>query len=174
MPNWCNAWIEVKGKPKDIKNFCKLFLFQKDDDFGKGDVIGEKYFARSFTHQSWKDFEKEHLGKNEVGFLVDFAWSCWSCMFEGYPNKKECITLEWAMKKYNVEVEIETEEGGMSFEEKITTKNGKPIYKSFEMPVYKCLKCGNEQSILLNYNIEESECYECGEIGNFKKIEGVK
>ena len=97
-PNWCCGNIKVKGKPKDVENFCKLFLFEEDverkDNKGK-----KKYFARSFIHQSWKDFKKEFLGGNEAEFGIDFAWSCWSCLFEGYPNEKDgCITLEWAIK----------------------------------------------------------------------------
>ena len=104
-------------------------------------------------------------------FPVDFAWSCWSCMFEGYPtkNKKEnpegfgnCVTLEWAIKKHNVEVKIETEEEGEGFEERITTKNGKRVYESREMPVHKCLACGNKQQIPSSYDLEERDCDECG------------
>ena len=94
-PNWCNGYVKVKGKPKNIEEFCKLFIF--DDEEGNKENISNKYFARSFIHDKFKDFKKKYLGKNEAEFPVDFAWSCWSCMFEGYPNKKECITLGWAM-----------------------------------------------------------------------------
>jgi len=167
MPNWCSGYIKVKGKPKDVENFCKLFVFE--EDVGNKDKENEKYFARSFIHQSWKDFKKEFLGKSKVSFNVDFAWSCWSCLFEGYPNDfKECVTLEWAIKKYNVNVKIETEEGGMGFEEKIITRNKKPIYESFDMPEHICQKCGNEQMIASSYDLEDVECYECGEYGKWK------
>jgi len=163
MPNWASGYIQVKGKPKDVENFCKLFIFEEDEGNKKG-----KYFARSFVHQSWKDFKKEHLGGSEVGFNVDFAWSCWSCMFEGYPNDKEgCVTLEWAIKKYNVDVTIETEEEGVGFEEVIITKDKKPIYTSENMPLYKCYKCGNEQQIPTSreYDLSNVDCYECEEYG---------
>lgn len=140
MPNWADGYIEVKGKPKDVENFCKLFIFENEY------VVGEKYFARSFIHQDWKDFKEEFLGESEANFSVDFAWSCWGCMFEGYPNGKNCVTLEWAIKKHNVMVEIKTEEGGMAFEEKITTKNGKPIYSSSKMSEYKCFACGEKNN----------------------------
>jgi len=179
MPNWSVGIVRVKGKPENIENFCKLFLFEEDTD--KDDNKGKnKYFARSFIHQDWKDFKKEHLGENEAEFDVDFAWSCWSCLFEGYPtkNKKEnpkgfgnCVTLEWAMKEHNVSVEIETEEGGMAFEEHITTENKKPIYSSKEMPSYDCQKCGSKQVIPSSYksqDLEDVECNNCEAIGKWK------
>ena len=169
IPNWASGIISVKGKPESIENFCKLFLFEEDID--KEDKINKKYFGRSFIHQSWKDFKEEYLGENEAEFSVDFAWSCWSCLFEGYPNGKECVTLEWAMKKYNVSVEIKTEEGEMGFEEKITTKNKKPIYESLDMPEYICQKCGNKQLIPSSYksqDLEDVECYRCGAYGKWK------
>lgn len=167
MPNWCNGEVIVKGKPKDIENFCKLFLFE--EDINKKNSKGKnKYFARSFVYHNWEDFKEELLGGSVVEFGVDFAWSCWSCLFEGYPNGKKCVTLEWAIKKYNVEVEIKTEEGGMGFEEKITTKDGKPIYESFDMPKYECQNCGNKQSIPSSYDLDEEECYECGRVGVWK------
>ncbi len=159
MPNWCNSIIRVKGNPKDVENFAKLFIFE--DEVGSESKEQTKYFARSFIHEDWKDFKKDNLGGNKAEFSVDFAWSCWSCLFEGYPNGKECVTLEWAMKKYNVEVEIETEEGGMGFEEKITTENKKPVYSSSKIPEHTCYKCGNKQQISSNYDLKEVECYDC-------------
>ena len=169
MPNWCYGNVVVKGKPEDIKNFCKLFIFSEEE--------GEKtkpYFARSFIHQGWKDFSNEFLGEDEVEFGVDFAWSCYSCMFEGYPNGKECVTLEWAMKEHNVEVEIETEEDSMGFEEKITTENKELVYDCFDIPEHICQKCGNTQQISKHYNLPDVECYECGEYGKWDEDELVK
>ena len=112
MANWCNAGIRVTGKPKDIKDFCRLFVFDEDE----GKDTKRKYFARSFAFMKWKDFKKEYLGGKTAEFSIDFAWSGWSCLIEGYPNKKELVTLEWGCEKYNVEVEIDTEEGGFGFE----------------------------------------------------------
>lgn len=161
MPNWCSGVVEVKGKPKDIEKFCRLFVFSGDVD----KETKRKYFARSFISESWEDFKKSTLGGNEIEFCVDFAWSCWSCIFEGYPNGKECVTLEWALNKYDVEVEITTEEGGMGFEEHITTKDRKPIYESVEMPTYTCNNCGCKQIISSHYDLDSEECYECGKVG---------
>ncbi len=154
----------MKGSPKDVENFCKLFLFEDNNENKK------KYFARSFIYQNWKEFKKANLGGSEAGFNVNFAWSCSSCMFDGYPqdNPLTCVTLEWAMKEYNVKVEIETEEGGMGFEEKIITENGKPVYSSKDMPEYICQKCGNKQQIASNCDLENEECYECEAYGKWK------
>lgn len=72
------------------------------------------------------------------------------------------------MKKHNVSVEIETEEESMEFEEKIITKNKKPIYDSFDMPKHTCQKCGSKQSIPSAYDsqdLKDVECYECGKYG---------
>ena len=185
IPNWCNGFIKVKGKPQDVENFCKLFVFEEEID-KEDSKKGQRYFARSFIHDDWKDFKETHLGGNEAEFRVDFAWSCWSCLFEGYPEqykKDGCVTLEWAMKKYNVEVEIETEEGGMGFEEKIITQNKKPVYESFEMPEHICQKCGKKQTISKHSDLDDEECYECGAYGKWKdelteivkeKIEKIK
>ena len=167
MPNWCYGYVEVKGKSKDIENFCKLFLF--DDDKPK-----KKYFARSFIDSNWKDFKKETLGSKEVGFGVSFAWSGGCCLIDGYPLEKEnkdCVTLNWACKKYNVEVDIQTEEGGMGFEEHIyyTKKNNGVVYDSWDMDNVTCGKCGEKELVSSQdkYDLDNKECCNCGEIGNF-------
>ena len=165
MPNWATGSVRVKGNPKNVKNFCKLFVFDEDTDV-EGSKEG-KYFARSFMNQKWSDFEKNIEGKSEVSFLVDFAWSCWSCIFKGYPNGKECVTLEWACKKYKVSVEIESEESGVGFEEKITADKTGANYESIEMQSYECNYCGNKQFISSSCDLEDEECCECGKSGAF-------
>jgi len=171
-PNWCGGYVEVTGKPKDIENFCKLFIFEEEE--GKKALKQKHYFARSFVYQTWEDFKKEELGSNNVGFACDFAWSGNSCLIDGYPtdNKKDnpCVTLEWACKKYNVDVDIQTEESGECFEEHIAyTKQNGLIYDSWDMPTRTCQRCGNEQSFPTQHidNLEDDECYECEAIGNW-------
>jgi len=94
MPNWCNGYVKVKGKPEDIKRFCRLFIFEEECGTKE-----DMYFGRSFIHQSWKEFNEEYLGEDEAEFCIDFAWSCWSCMFDGYPNGKECVTNDQVKQK---------------------------------------------------------------------------
>ena len=56
----------------------------------------------------------------------------------------------------------------MGFEEKITTENKEPTYECLDMPSYTCQKCGNEQQIASNYDLEDVECYECEVYGEWK------
>lgn len=162
MPNWCNGFVKVKGKNKDILKFSKLFICENDE--GNKDL--KEYFARSFTNQLREDFEEQIGKKDYAEFWIDFAWSVLSCLIEGYPQKnKECLTLIEACKKYNVSVVIESEEGGLGFEEKISCdEKGNLIYKENSMPSYKC-KCGSEQQIPSDSDLNDVECWECGEIG---------
>jgi len=166
MPNWCNGIVTIRGKKKDdVRNFCKLFVFDDETGGKKG-----KYFARSFIHQEWKDFKKEYLNSKEVTFLVDFAWSAYSCIIAGYPNGKECVTLEWACKKYNVDVEIETEEGGLCFEEHIIGNNMGVHSDCEEMKQYEC-SCGTVEAISKHQDLEDYPCHECGK-SKWKKYGG--
>ena len=168
MPNWCNGYIRVKGKPENVEKFCKLFIFDEEANKDEGKK-GQKYFARSFVHQDWKSFKKDMnyqlRTEQQVYFNVDFAWSGYSCLIEGYPTAKDnknCVTLEWACKKYDVEVKITTEEGGMGFEEEIIANKKGLSYDSKDMPTYKCYNCGNKQQIPTNRDLEDVEFYECG------------
>jgi len=169
MANWCYGSVEVKGKPKDIEQFCRMFVFE--DKEGKTFAIEKKYFARSFTQCSWADFKKDNLGSDCADFNIQFAWSVTTCLIDGYPNGKDYVTLSYACKKHNVSVDIESEEEGMGFEEHITCDNkGNVVEECKEMPVYKCLKCGAEQSMPSNYSIDEIECYDCECYGEFEKV----
>ena len=177
IPNWAEGYIVASGKLKDLKKFCKYFLFDREEDFKKElskETKSKKYFARSFTWDTWKGFKNAHLkGKNdevkEIQFGIDFAWSCWSCIFDGYPNGEECITLKEALKGLDIELAITTEEGGMGFEEKITYGKGKRLrYSSKDMPTWTC-ECGNKQMICSDFPVDEETCYECGKEGLWKK-----
>jgi len=165
MPNNCSFSMSIEGKTEDIKEFTKLFIFDDDKNVKK-----PPYFARTFLedykdHKEFLEEHKEDIKKGEVDINGWCAWSCWSCWFEGYPNGKECVTLEWAMKKYNIKVDIESEEGGHGFEEKIETENKKPIYSSKDMPVHRCNKCGNEQIVASYEILSDVECCECESYG---------
>ena len=177
MPNWCNAYVVISGKKKELRKFCKYFLYDSDNDGGKKETLMKKFFARSFMWDRWDSFCGEHFKQKdkandviEISFSVDFAWSCWSCIFEGYPNKKDCVTLDSVLKKLDIEtLEITTEEGGCGFEETIDyNKDSGVMYDSNNMPTYKC-ECGNEQMIASDYPVDETTCYECGKDGRFVK-----
>lgn len=168
MPNFANGVVRVKGKPEDITNFCKHFVFEDE-----GDKKG-KYFARSFIHETWEDFLKENkkeISENYVEFGVDFAWSAHSCIVEGYPNGEECITLEWACKEHNVEVDIDTEETGIGFTEEIHCDKDSLSDECYDIPEYKCSLCGETQQITDSEDREDVECWECEEIPEWGVVE---
>jgi hypothetical protein len=185
VPNWCYGWVEVTGKQKNVKDFCKLFIFDDDTAEEGKNFAKKKYFARSFMNRDWKGFEEEHFKDNkpdeivEISFGMDFAWSCHTCIIDGYPYKKgsekckekECVTLIWACKKYKVNVHITTEETGCCFEEDITCDNkGNLDEQCKDMPVHKCYNCGEECAIPSSYDLDDETCYNCGEIAWTDKL----
>ena len=112
----------------------------------------------------------------EYALDVNYAWSAYGCLIDGYPQQfaETCITLSDACKEDNVCAEIETEEYGMCFEEKITcNKNGIVSVESNDMPIYICKNCGEKMSISSNTDFGDIECYGCGKSGadNFIKCE---
>jgi len=167
MPNWCNGWVRVHGKPKNVEAFCKLFVFE--EDVGNKTKMG--YFARSFAEMSWGDFKKENLGGHKAEFNINFAWSCYTCLIDGYPQRsKECVTLEWACRKYNVLVLIDTEEEAIGFEEHIECDGDGNLTNECEnMKCYEC-KCGNKQMIASSYDVKDVECWECEKYNSWKEV----
>lgn len=168
MANVCSGEIRVEGDYRDVEEFCKYFIFE--DYEGVGD---KQYFARSFTHLDWEEFKKSNLGDDIVNFTVDFDWSAHSCLIDGYPNGKECITLVEACKRHRLDVVIKTVEPGCGIEEHITCdKNGNLKEECEEMPTYICT-CGNERDFPSSYgdsDLEEEFCYECDN-NNWRKKE---
>lgn len=127
MPNWAFGTVKVTGTREGVKSFVERFISSDD----QSTVPGKRFFARSFSEQkreqSVRDAMEEFEGKadNETAehsFLIMFAWSVWSCMIDGYPqrNDAECITLSEACMEDHVAVEIRSTETGMCFEEHVT------------------------------------------------------
>ena len=166
MPNWCFGMVSVSGKPEKVKEFCKLFVFA--DEANKDNSKQGKYFAKSFVQQDWASFVKDYdLGDTTgVDFSVDFAWSAWSCLIEGYPqrNKRHCITLKSACKKYGVKVEIKTEEPSLGFEEIIVADKVDVFYDSKKMPLFECV-CGATQYVSSDTDLKDIECWDCEKCG---------
>lgn len=101
-------------------------------------------------------------------FLIMFAWSVWSCMIEGYPqrNDAECITLSEACMEDHVAVEIRSTETGMCFEEHVTCdEDGNLNHAERDLSRCKCRNCG-EISLFGSFeDLDDAECSECGERG---------
>ena len=173
MPNWCYGYVKVTGEPKNIERFCKYFLFYEDNK-ERNIVAQEKYFARSFANMTWQHFKENYLGKGVAQFGIEFAWSCHSCLVEGYPqeNKDTCITLQDACKECAVSVVIETEEIGCAFEERIECDDkGMLLEECVSMPEYKCSECGETQAMPTDADLSDEMCCSCDEYPEWRKVE---
>jgi len=164
MPNNCYFSIEVKAEPENLKKFLSYFIFEDEIGTKKG-----KYLARTFL-DNWKNKKyfikefKKDIEKGELCFFGWCAWSCWSCWFEGYPNKKECLTLKEICKICDIKsLNCDSEEDGMCFQESLGYNGEDVSYSCEDYPEYKCKNCGDTQSISKNRDLEDTECYECGE-----------
>jgi hypothetical protein len=172
MPNCCCGYVKVKGAPENVKEFCRLFIFNEGIE-----NEAKQYFARSFMICSLKSFLKEQEDNFKIGiaeFPVEFAWSAHSCLIDGYPSKDNKInpTLMDMCKKYKVNVEISTEESGFEFCEEITcNSNGELVEKCFDFVTYKCKKCGYEEGFAYNRDECDMECSECDGSLGWEKIE---
>ena len=172
MPNNCYFTCNAKGTPENLKRFMKLFVYE--DDTNK-DEKEKPYFARTFldSYKRYDYFLEEHIEeieKGDITFMGWCAWSCHSCLFEGYPNQKEgLVTLEWACKEYNIELEIQSEETGCCFEENISFEKGKMNYSSNDMPTYVC-ECGEERSFPSDCDYLEDEECDCGKVGKWSLV----
>lgn len=155
-PNWCSGDVHLEGTKEQIIEFCKLFVFEDDDE----NVNDRRFFARSFANETWKDYYNIYLknlaSEDSVDVPVDFAWSAFSCLIEGYPQEfKDCMTLKEAIKKTGIKsVEITTTEPGMAFEEQInydSVKDGSVIEtKAYSMGTLKCKDCGECSPLMEN------------------------
>ncbi len=172
MPNNCFFDIEAKGKPKDLKRFLKHFIYDNG-------VERKTYLARTFIdgYTNSKEYIIDKIGeieKEEVFISGWCAWSCWSCWIEGYPNKKECITMGDLCKKYVIEINAKSEEGLMGFEEELAvSKDGYLTYEEIDFVEWKCKKCGVIQNFPKGHREDDSIneiCGECGE-NKFERVE---
>jgi len=171
MPNWCSGSLTIEGTKTEIEKFCDYFFYEDEE-------LPKQYFARTFVNMNRNAFKEEFLSELEdnnkiqsVFVCLDFAWSCRSCMIEGYPqdNKGVCPTLMEVCKKCNVKVSIETDEEGIGFEEFIICDKG--ILTKDEcitMPTYVCKKCNCSQIKPSYKSVEDMECWECSESDCFE------
>lgn len=181
MPNWACGSVSVSGTRENVKKFAGRFIYK--DEVNIKTAEHGRFFARSFIWQKKQHalmevdiqfrHQEEHT-ENTCMFSVDFAWSAMSCLMDGYPQKDpNCITLSDACVEDQVSVEIETEEGGMGFEEYIfCDKDGSVSSNCEDMPSFECQSCHSTMSIPSYGDLDDYECCECGEC-NWKKVEAV-
>jgi DNA-directed RNA polymerase subunit RPC12/RpoP len=173
MPNWAFGNVKVTGTRKGVKSFIERFI--SDDD--PSTVPGKRFFARSFMNEkrqacidnAMKMFDGLPAeAKAECALDIEFAWSAYTCLIVGYPqrNDKECITLSEACAEDQVSVVIQTSEPGMCFEEHITgDEEGTVIHEERDLSTYKCRHCGETMSLASFEDPEDQDCPECGECG---------
>ncbi len=125
MPNWCSGVVNIHGTVGSIKRFLERFLYS-DEMYNEKK---KRFFARSFVQSDNLD-DLEGLTDDEewsIQIDVDFAWSAYSCMIEGYPqhDPKKLITLAEAVEEDGVDsVTVLTIEPSMGFVERIKYENG--------------------------------------------------
>lgn len=173
MPNWAVGEVRVTGTREGVKSFIERFI--SDDEVST--IPGKRYFARSFTHrkreQSLNDVLVDFEGQADDAvcehmLLVMFAWSVWSCVIDGYPQRHEteCITLSEACKEDHVSVEICSAESGLCFEEHVTCDaDGNLNHKERDLSPCKCRSCGEISHFGSFEDLDDAECPECGSIG---------
>lgn len=181
MPNWACGYVEAKGKRASLLAFADRFL---DNIYG-ADPPATRYFARSFLaidKESLNDMIREMTKKNPdediatVAIPVEFAWSAYSCMIDGYPQQfpEKCITLSEACVQDRVSVHIYTEETGMYFEEDITADSSGEVQSTcVDLKTARCCLCGCTMGVASFTDLDDLECYECGET-EFEIIEEEK
>lgn len=178
MPNWAWGCVKVTGKKSAVLAFSKRLIM--DDD--PTTIDGTKYFARTFTNDT-RDYiegkiQEDFEGKKEddeatCEIPVDFAWSAYSCIVEGYPqdSQDQCITLPESCVDDCVDVQITTKEPGMYFEEIITCdRDGDLESDCKDLIPMRCKHCGNVESRASFEEPEDLCCSECGE-SDFEPIE---
>lgn len=134
MPNWASGSMRIIGKYEDVKNFllngtqivgektdsgCQLDEF--DDYINVKTVKSEAYIKETNRHFFQLDeciFTKEEAINNEIVEILLWLYAAWSVQADN---------LAEISKKYNLKMEVEAEEQGCCFGQKITIKNGKII-----------------------------------------------
>lgn len=170
MPNWATGCVTVTGTREGLKSFIERFVNDKEPLT----VPGKRFFARSFLCDHREDLihnaELLFDGKPEneeatMELAIDFAWSAYGCIIEGYPQKnlEECLTLAEACVEDGVSVEIRTTELGMCFREEISCdKEGHLTHIAGDLSTYQCQDCGESTSFDPYEDPEDMECSECG------------
>lgn len=126
MPNWCSGVMNVWGTVGSIRRFLKRFA----EWGGEDRPLQRRFFPRSFITDDYVFEELDEYSNDEetgVQVSVEFAWSGYSCLVEGYPQNDPVsfITLGEACNEDGIDhVAIYTIEPSVGFVEMITYKHG--------------------------------------------------
>lgn len=142
MPNWCEGYLKIRGKKKDLKNFIEneIRLVKLKNILSEPEYIDIKMIDDSMEcsfkyNKSYSEFLRL---KNSRRFFVE---SEEISFFSVYDDKDCYLTLEfkqaWGIdvqellvehsKNYHIDFNIYASESGMEFEQYITVINGKLV-----------------------------------------------
>lgn len=142
MPNWCEGYLKIRGKKKDLKNFIeneirlvKLKSILSEPEYIAIKMIDDSMECSFKYNKSYSEFL--HL-KNSRRFFVE---SEEISFFSVYDDKDCYLTLEfkqaWGIdvqellvehsKNYHIDFNIYASESGMEFEQYITVINGELV-----------------------------------------------
>ena len=142
MPNWCEGYLKIRGKKKDLKNFIeneirlvKLKSILSGPEYIDIKMIDDSMECSFKYNKSYSEFL--HL-KNSRRFFIE---SEEISIFSVYDDTDCYLTLEvkqaWGIdvqellvehsKNYHVDFNIYASESGMEFEQYITVINGELV-----------------------------------------------
>jgi hypothetical protein len=173
MPNMCSFSLVAEGKPKDLREFAKYFIYEGEQGTKEGPYLARTFIDECKTCEEFVKAKKEEFDAGSVRFDGWCAWSCYSCWISGYPNEENgCVFLSDICKKHKVTISSDSEEDGIGFTEKIICEDNGYITDTCEdYPVYICSKCHEKTSINPNYDPREESCWECDTVGEWIGVE---
>lgn len=142
MPNWCEGYLKIRGKKKDLKNFIeneirlvKLKSILSEPEYIDIKMIDDSMECSFKYNKSYSEFL--HL-KNSRRFFIE---SKEISIFSVYDDTDCYLTLEvkqaWGIdvqellvehsKNYHVDFNIYASESGMEFEQYITVIDGELV-----------------------------------------------
>ena len=154
MANICDFSMCVRGTKNDIESFYKALLQKGSTYMGRGadaQIEYEEDDNRAFIDGWCKWSINSALINNAISMRENPSRWYWG---EGIdPSKIEFVTLIEACKKWNLDMEVYSEECGCCFQEHMVVING-------ELIVDDCVEC-NEYCIC-NYGTKEEAEAEFG------------
>lgn len=144
MPNWCEGYLKIRGKKKDLKNFIeneikllklKSIILEPEyvdikmiDDLGECSFNYKKSF-REYLHV--KNTRRFFVESEEISFYYDEEDEDAICHITLWIKQAWAIDIQELLvehsKKYHVDFNIYASESGMEFEQYITVINGELV-----------------------------------------------
>lgn len=142
MPNWCEGYLKIRGKKKDIINFIEneIVLIKRENliseqqliDIKMGDDgLYECYFKYNKSYNEFlylKGTRRFFVESEELSFYHDGNDDD-ICNITLWIKQAWCIDIQTLLvehsKKYSIDFNIFASESGMEFEQYITIVDGK-------------------------------------------------